>query len=61
MHGGVDRVTDPGASARFARTAGPNCTFRSFAGLFHELHNEPERAEVLDAIVAWLEGRLGAG
>ena len=30
---------------------------RTFPGLRHELHNEPEGPEVLDAIVAWLRDR----
>ena len=30
---------------------------RTYPGLRHELHNEPEGPEVLDAIVAWLRDR----
>jgi alpha-beta hydrolase superfamily lysophospholipase len=30
---------------------------RTYPGLRHELHNEPEGPEIVDAIVAWLRGR----
>jgi alpha-beta hydrolase superfamily lysophospholipase len=28
--------------------------------LFHEIHNEPEQAQVIAEIVSWLEARLEA-
>jgi alpha-beta hydrolase superfamily lysophospholipase len=60
MHGDSDQITSHGASQRFARDAGAGVTFRSWPGAFHELHNEPEKAEVLAAITGWLGSRLPA-
>lgn len=58
MHGEADRITSAGASRRFARAAGPLVDFRGWPGGFHELHNEPEKAEVLKVITDWLGSKL---
>ena len=58
LHGDADPITSHGASQRFARAAGPLVTFRGWPGGFHELHNEPDQAEVLKVIVDWLGARL---
>jgi alpha-beta hydrolase superfamily lysophospholipase len=61
MHGTADRITYPGGSADFAGRAGEtnrDVTLRSWDGLYHELHNEPEREEVFRAMVAWLDRHL---
>jgi alpha-beta hydrolase superfamily lysophospholipase len=60
LHGDADPITSHAASQRFARAAGPLVTFRSWPGAFHELHNEPEKAEVLAAITGWLGARVSA-
>ena len=58
LHGDSDQITAHGASRRFAAAAGPLATFRSWPGGFHELHNEPEKAEVLKVITDWLGERV---
>jgi alpha-beta hydrolase superfamily lysophospholipase len=58
LHGGSDQVTSEGASRRFAAAAGPRVTYRAWPDAFHELHNEPEKAEVLKVITDWLAARL---
>jgi len=58
MHGDSDQITSVGASQRFARTAGKLVTYRCWPGGFHELHNEPEKAEVLKVITDWLAARV---
>lgn len=57
MHGAADTVTSPFASQAFCNLA-PDCTFRLWPHLRHELHNERERDEVLAAIIAWLDAHL---
>lgn len=57
LHGDADPITSHAASQRFARAAGPRATFRSWPGGFHELHNEPDKAEVLKVIIDWLGAR----
>jgi alpha-beta hydrolase superfamily lysophospholipase len=58
-HGTADRLTSWAASNEFASKAKGDFTFRSWEGLYHEMHNEPERAEVLEGYAAWMEERLG--
>jgi alpha-beta hydrolase superfamily lysophospholipase len=58
LHGDSDQITSFGASQRFARSAGPLVTFRGWPGGFHELHNEPERVQVLKVITDWLGARV---
>ncbi|MDX6741662.1 alpha/beta hydrolase [Actinocorallia sp. A-T 12471] len=56
VHGGDDRLM-PVAATDLVRThaASPDITVRVWDGLYHEPHNEPEKAEVLSEIVAWLD------
>nr|WP_266366073.1 alpha/beta hydrolase [Tellurirhabdus rosea] len=58
MHGTGDRIAAPSGSADLARNGGPNLTYRAWEGLFHELHNEPQRAEVLQFMVNWVDSKL---
>lgn len=55
MHGSDDRITSPEASRRFAGLVPENCTLKIWEGLYHELHNEPQKQEVFDFIAGWLE------
>ncbi len=50
-----DRITSFEASNKFAKNAGNICLFKSWNGLYHELHNEPFRDEVFKYIINWLE------
>ncbi len=58
MHGTGDRLTDVQASRQFAAAAGDACTLRLFEGLYHEPHNEPEKAEVFQCVFGWIDARL---
>jgi alpha-beta hydrolase superfamily lysophospholipase len=56
MHGNSDPITSFEASRRFAERAPSDlCTFVAWDGLYHEMHNEPQQAEVLNTITAWLD------
>ena len=57
IHGADDTVVPPAASAPLA--AVPGVERKLFAGLRHEIHNEPERDDVLEFVADWLEQRLG--
>jgi alpha-beta hydrolase superfamily lysophospholipase len=62
MQAGEDGLVDAAASARYAAAlGGTDVTFTRYEGLYHELFNEPERAEVLSAVVAWMDERTTAG
>jgi len=59
LHGGADRLTYPSGSQAFAGALNSrDCTLTVYEGLFHEIHNEPERGRVLDDVVAWLDRHL---
>ncbi len=60
MHGAADQLTSPKASEEFCQRAGKRCTFRAWDGLYHEIHNEPQKEEVYRTVIAWLESRLAA-
>jgi acylglycerol lipase len=58
MHGTADRLTSSAASSEFAQHAGKNVTFRAWDGFYHEIHNEPEKAEVLKTMTTWMDEQL---
>jgi alpha-beta hydrolase superfamily lysophospholipase len=55
MHGSADRLTSLVASKEFAAAAGSKITLRIWDGFYHEVHNEPEKAEVIKAMIDWLD------
>jgi len=60
MHGTADQMTSHDASAFFAKEAPDFVTFKSWQGLYHELHNEPEKMQVFNTALNWMEDRLMA-
>jgi alpha-beta hydrolase superfamily lysophospholipase len=58
MHGSGDQITSAPGSQEFAQKAGKLVTLRIWDGLYHELHNEPEKAEVLKVMVDWLDKQM---
>ncbi len=58
MWAGADRCVAPRGSASFAAAAPKTVlTAREFPGLYHEIFNEPERAEVLELLRGWIAAR----
>ena len=60
MHGTKDGITDYNASVEFAQKSPKYVTFKEWPNLYHELHNEPEKEDVLKFVLAWIEARLAA-
>lgn len=59
MHGEADRITSAEASRRFAAAVPQGkCTLRLWPGLYHEIHNEPEKEQVLQTLLDWLNTHL---
>ena len=56
IHGGADRLTSPSASQEFAGKVATDCTLKQWDGLYHETHNEFQKAEVLAFMIGWLDG-----
>jgi len=60
MWAGADRCVAPAGSAAFALAAPRDVvTAREWPGFAHEIFNEPERAQVLAALVQWLDRLSG--
>lgn len=61
LYGTEDGLCPPRGSEMLAQRIGSTeITARSYAGLYHEILNEPEREQVLDDICSWVAARLGA-
>ncbi len=55
LQGAADHLVNPKVTADFAQKANPHMlTYHEFPGLFHELHNEPQKDEILKVIIDWL-------
>jgi alpha-beta hydrolase superfamily lysophospholipase len=58
LHGSADRLCPPEGSRQVHANAGsPDKTLKVYGGLYHEIFNEPEREQVLDDLVEWIEAR----
>jgi acylglycerol lipase len=56
MHGTKDRLGYPRGSQEFASLAPKDkVTLKMWDGFYHEIHNEPQKAEVFKVITDWLE------
>lgn len=60
MHGTKDGLTDYNASVEFAAKSPKYVTFKEWTDFYHELHNEPEKEEVLQYVLDWIEVKLAA-
>ena len=58
MHGGADQLTYPSGSRLFAERVPGDCTLKVYEGLYHEIHNEPERQQVFADLLSWLDAHL---
>ena len=55
LHGEDDGLVPPAASEILATL--PSVQRRTYPGLRHELHNEPEGPQILDEVIAWIRDR----
>lgn len=59
MHGTSDRLTYPRGSQDFIRrVSSKDATFKPWEGLYHEIHNEPEQAQVIQTMIDWMDAHL---
>ena len=58
MHGGADKITSVKASNEFAGKITENCTLKIWDGLYHEIHDEPEKEEVFKFLINWLDKKV---
>jgi alpha-beta hydrolase superfamily lysophospholipase len=61
MHGAADRNTYPHGSADFSKLASKSnkdITLKLWDGMYHEVHNEPEKEQVIQFMIDWLDRHL---
>ncbi len=56
--GSEDTLVDPVAAEKFAMNAKGDVTYKRFEGGYHELHNEPNKQELFDAMAEWIDKLL---
>ncbi len=59
-NGSQDRLTSADACREFAAKVPGDCTLKIWEGLYHETHNEPQKAEVIAFMLDWLKRHLPA-
>ena len=52
LHGAEDKIASPAGSKQFAEAL--QAKFILYPNLFHEIHNEPEKNQVLGDVVNWI-------
>ena len=57
VHGTADGLISQPASEAFSKRVS-NVDYKKWDGLFHETHNEPEKLEVLNYILGWLDSKV---
>ncbi|MHC1740894.1 MAG: lysophospholipase [Anaerolineaceae bacterium] len=59
MQGTADRLVNPKKTKEFALAAPlSKITFKEWEGHYHELHNEPDKADVIQTMIAWLDQEM---
>lgn len=60
LHGGADKINDPGGSVAFAAKVPADCTVKIYDGLYHAIEVEPEREQIYRDVTAWIDQHLSA-
>ncbi len=58
MHGTGDKLGYPQGSEEFASYVKQKCMLKLWDGLYHEIHNEPEREKVFSLMIDWMNSQL---
>lgn len=58
LHGMADQIVSPQAAEALAERLSGDVTFIPWDGLYHELHNERRKAEVLQTTLEWINQKL---
>jgi acylglycerol lipase len=57
QHGNADSLTSHNASSNFAQRGG-NIQFKSWPNCYHELHHEPEKEEIFNFTLNWIDEKV---
>jgi acylglycerol lipase len=59
VQGTADKLVDPsGAQMLYEKASSQDKTLKLYPGLYHEIHNEPEREEMFRGVEEWLATRI---
>lgn len=58
MHGEKDKLGYAEGSREYASKIKADCTLKIWPGMYHEVHNEPEKEEVFEFLRGWLDAHL---
>jgi alpha-beta hydrolase superfamily lysophospholipase len=58
MHGEKDELGYAEGSREYASRIKGDCTLQIWPGLFHEVHNEPEKEQVFEFVRVWLDSHI---
>jgi acylglycerol lipase len=58
MHGAEDQIAFERGSREFAASVTGDCTLKLWDGMYHEIHNEPGKDQVLAFMIDWLEKHI---
>ncbi|NJN33441.1 MAG: alpha/beta hydrolase [Saprospiraceae bacterium] len=58
MHGADDKITAQPASEAFSKRVKGDVTYKKWADMYHEIHNEPDKEQVLEYALGWLDAQL---
>ncbi len=58
MHGSEDRICGIKGTEELVSRLKGDVTYKRWEGLYHETHNEPQKAEVIQTMVDWINARL---
>jgi alpha-beta hydrolase superfamily lysophospholipase len=59
VQGSEDKLVDPmGAQMLYDKAGSKDKTLKVYKGLYHEIHNEPERSTMFKDVEAWLAVRV---
>jgi alpha-beta hydrolase superfamily lysophospholipase len=58
MHGEEDLVTSQPASEEFSIRAKGDVTYKKWAGMYHEIHNEPDKMQVFNYTLGWMDSKI---
>jgi alpha-beta hydrolase superfamily lysophospholipase len=58
MHGDEDKLTAQPASEAFAKRVKGDITYKIWRGMYHEIHNEPDKIQVLTYALGWMDSKI---
>ncbi len=59
LQGGGDKIVDPaGAPMLYEKVSSKDKTLKVYEGLYHEVHNEPERGKLFEDLEGWFKAQV---